>query len=85
MSTHEKPRREPTLDDNPGLEHDEVTPEGELMTADGSRIKDPNPPAPDKVTLENDPGLEHDETTEAGRKLTAEGSVEPRSKGDDSG
>ena len=27
---------EPTLDDNPGLEHDEATPDGKMMTAEGS-------------------------------------------------
>jgi hypothetical protein len=29
--------REPTLDDNPGLEHDEATAEGKMMTGEGSR------------------------------------------------
>ena len=28
--------REPTLDDNPGLEHDEATAEGKMMTGTGS-------------------------------------------------
>ena len=30
----------PTLAHNPGLEHDHATPEGELMTAAGSKLSD---------------------------------------------
>ena len=37
MSTdRDDKRREPTLDDNPGLEHDEATAEGKMMTGTGS-------------------------------------------------
>lgn len=64
------------LEDNPGLEHDSTTSPGELMTASGSKIADPNGHDPD-VTLEDNPGLEHDEATEEGKSMTASGSAEP--------
>jgi hypothetical protein len=67
-------RDAPTLEDNPGLEHDSATPEGELMTAAGSKISDPHEPE-HGVTLESNPGLEHDEATEAGQMMTGEGST----------
>ena len=75
MSTNEDPETL-TLENNPGLEHQHATPEGELMTAEGSRIRDPNADDED-VTLDKDPGLEHDETTEAESIMTAEGSPGP--------
>ena len=33
--THDKPDR-PTLEDHPGLDNDEATDEGKMMTAEGS-------------------------------------------------
>ena len=69
-------RQKPTLGDNPGLEHDHSTPEGELMTTAGSTIRDPRANDED-VTLDDDPGLEHDESTEAGRMMTGGGSTGP--------
>lgn len=68
--------KEPTLDDNPGLEHSHATREGELLTGAGSTIQDPHGNE-DGVTLENDPGLEHDDATAAGRMMTAAGSTGP--------
>ena len=62
-----------TLDNNPGLENQRSTPEGELMTAAGSRMRDPHG-NDDDVTLEDDAGLEHDEATAAGRMMSGEGS-----------
>ena len=72
-------REEPTLEDNPGLEHEHATPEGELMTAEGSTIQDPHG-NDDDVTLDDDPGLEHDEATEAGEMMTGSGSTGPDEK-----
>jgi hypothetical protein len=66
---------EVSLDDNPGLEHEQATPEGELLTAAGSKIEDPHG-NDDDVTLDDDPGLEHDRATEAGRMMTGSGSTD---------
>ena len=74
--TSKRDPQKPTLEDNPGLEHEDATPEGKLMTAEGSLIRDPGANE-DDMSLDNDPGLEHDEATEAGRKMTAEGSTRP--------
>ena len=76
MTTHDESKK-PKLEDNPGLEHDRATSPGELMTASGSKIADPNGHDPD-VTLEDNPGLEHDEVTEEGKPMTASGSTEPK-------
>jgi len=70
MTSNHEPD-EVSLDDNPGLEHEHATPEGELMTASGSTIDDPH--GDDDVTLSDDPGLEHDEATEAGRMMSGSG------------
>jgi len=75
MTTHDDSRK-PRLDDNPGLEHDHATSPGELMTAEGSKIADPNGGAAD-VALSDNPGLEHDEATEEGRRMTASGTTDP--------
>lgn len=75
MTTHED-SNETRLENNPGLEHDSATSAGELMTASGSKITDPNERNAD-VTLEDNPGLEHDEVTEEGRPMTASGSTKP--------
>jgi hypothetical protein len=37
MADDQDENREPTLEDNPGLEHDEATAEGKMMTGEGSR------------------------------------------------
>jgi len=76
MTNNDDPHK-PTLDDNPGLEHDHATPEGELMAAAGSTIRDPHG-TDDSVTLDDDPGLEHDAATEAGHMMTAAGSTGPK-------
>jgi len=68
-----------TLDENPGLEHEHTTPAGELMTAAGSTIQDPDS-GDDDVTLDDNPGLEHDEATEAGNMMTGSGSTGPDQK-----
>lgn len=71
----------PTLDDNPGLEHDEALEEGRPMTGVGSvgavRRADAAG-ADERVTRDDDPGLEHDAATRAGRMMTGEGSIPRR-------
>ena len=37
MANDRGENHEPTLEDNPGLEHDEATAEGKMMTGEGSR------------------------------------------------
>ena len=69
-------REKPTLEDNPGLEHKHATIEGELMTAEGSKIKDPHG-NDDDVSLDDDPGLEHDEARDPGEMMTGSGSRGP--------
>ncbi len=64
---------QPTLDDHPGLDNDEATDEGKMMTAEGSDGRtDDTEEAP---TLEEHPGLDKDEATDEGKMMTAEGSI----------
>jgi hypothetical protein len=63
-----------TLENNPGLEHQHATSEGESMTGAGSTTQDPHGGV-DDVSLDDNPGLEHDETTEAGRIMSGSGST----------
>lgn len=76
--SHERdaPPNGPTLDDHPGLDNDEATVEGKMMTAEGStgssREQLEAPP-----TLEDHPGLDNDEATAEGKMMTAEGSIGP--------
>ena len=70
--THATPPDQPTLDDHPGLDNDEATDEGKMMTAEGSGRTDDAEEAP---TLEDHPGLDNDEATDEGKMMTAEGST----------
>jgi hypothetical protein len=74
MSNDDDRHVEPTLDDNPGLEHDRAMPEGEPMTGTGSKAPDPGWPDA-RITLADNPGLEHEVTTEKGRPMTGSGAV----------
>jgi hypothetical protein len=74
MSTDDERPIEPTLADNPGLEHDRALPEGEPMTGTGSKAADPHRPD-GEIALADNPGLEHESTTEKGRPMTAAGAV----------
>ena len=80
--THEPRNAEhPTIDDHPGLDNDEATDEGKMMTAEGSiggTSDDGGAP-----TLEDHPGLDNDETTDEGKKMTAEGSTGETPRKDD--
>ena len=78
--THETPER-PTLDDHPGLDNDEATDDGKLMTAEGSIGGTSD--VEGAPTLENHPGLDGDEATEEGKMMTAEGSTRSTSRKDD--
>jgi len=60
------------LPDHPGLDNDEATAEGKMMTAEGSIGGSPD--AESTPTLEDHPGLDNDEATAEGKMMTAEGS-----------
>jgi hypothetical protein len=67
-----------TLDDHPGLDSDEATEEGRMMTGSGSVGPGASgEPAARRThpTLENRPGLDSDEAMAEGRMMTAQGSV----------
>ncbi len=78
--THDTPDR-PTLDDHPGLENDEATDEGKMMTAEGSVGGSDD--AEEAPTVEDHPGLDNDEATDEGKMMTAEGSSGPTTPKDD--
>ena len=86
MSEHDE---KPTLDDHPGLDNDEATAAGRLMTASGStglRGRDTDDPEDRdrRRTLDDYPGLDNDEATAAGRIMTTSGSNARRGgEGDD--
>ncbi len=73
---HDTASDSPTLDDHPGLDNDEATAEGKMMTAAGSTGSS-REPLDVPPTLEDHPGLDNDETTPEGKMLTAEGSIGP--------
>jgi hypothetical protein len=83
MSGQDQQRRDSTLENDPGLEHQHATPEGELMTATGSTSPTGTQPVIGKLTLENDPGLEHQHATPEGEMMTATGSTGPAEVEDD--
>lgn len=75
-------RDEPTLEDHPGLDSDEATEAGKMMTASGSTGPQGEGEGghgieSDKPTLEDHPGLDSDEATDAGKMMTASGSTGP--------
>ena len=71
----------PTIDDHPGLDNDEATDEGKMMTAEGSTGS--TAAAVDSPTLEDHPGLDNDEAMEEGKQMTAEGSAGETHRRDD--
>ena len=78
--THDKPDRS-TREDHPGLDNDEATDDGKMMTAEGSvGGTDDAEQAP---TLEDHPGLDADEATDEGKMMTAEGSRGSTQRKDD--
>ena len=78
--TDDAPDR-PTIDDHPGLDNDEATAEGKMMTGEGS-IATPEETEP-HPTLDDHPGLDNDEATDEGKLMTAEGSVGEIQRKDD--
>jgi hypothetical protein len=68
---HETPDR-PTIDEHPGLDNDEATDDGKMLTAEGSTGTDATVIPP---TLEDHPGLDNDEAMDEGKQMTAEGST----------
>jgi hypothetical protein len=85
MPRNEHARKQPTLDDHPGLDADEATERGRMMTGLGSvgsghgesgtsTTDEPEGPP----TLDDHPGLDADETTAEGEMMTASGSTGPR-------
>jgi len=77
--SHETPDR--TNADHPGLDNDEATDEGKMMTAEGSRGG-----APDTVSVprpDDHPGLDNDEATDEGKMMTAEGSTDEQLEQDE--
>ena len=70
--SHDTPEH-PTIEDHPGLDSDESTDEGKMMTAEGSTGDGPGTVEP--PTLEDHPGLDNDQTTDEGEMMTAEGST----------
>ena len=74
-------RDRPTIDDHPGLDNDEATDEGKMMTAEGS-TGTPDEAEPD-ATSDRHPGLDNDEATDEGKMMTAEGSTGEIQRADD--
>jgi hypothetical protein len=70
--THDTPDR-PTPEGHAGLDNDEATAAGKMMTAEGSTGGTSD--AKDAPTLEDHPGLDDDEATDEGKMMTAEGSI----------
>jgi len=78
--SHETPEH-PTIDDHPGLDNDEATDEGKMLTAEGSICATSD--VEGAPTLEDHPGLDEDEATEKGKMMTAEGSTGSTPRKDD--
>lgn len=85
MSRDEDAQKEPTLEDHPGLDADEATAHGRMMSGLGSvgpgRVGDTGASTtgePEQPTLEDHPGLDSDEATVEGAMMTASGSTGPR-------
>ena len=77
-------RRATTREDHPGLDADEATERGKMMTglgSDGSgRVGETGASAtdePEGSTLNDHPGLDSDEATAEGTMMTASGSTGP--------
>jgi len=81
-------RKKPTLEDHPGLDNDEATEHGRMMTGHGSvgsgRVGERGASTTDESegppTLENHPGLDADEATTEGAMMTAFGSTGQRDR-----
>ena len=88
MRRNDDARKAPTLDDHPGLDSDEATEHGKMMTGLGSvgsgRVGDTGASTtdePEGSTLDDHPGLDSDEATAEGTMMTASGSTGPRLPG----
>jgi hypothetical protein len=83
MPRDDDARRKPTLDDHPGLDADETTEHGKMMTGLGSvgtgRVGDRGASTTDELegppTLDDHPGLDADEATPEGSMMTGSGST----------
>ena len=88
MTREKNARKTPTLESHPGLDSDETTEEGRMMTGAGSvgtgRVGDKGASTtdePEQPTMDDHPGLDVDEATAEGTMMTASGSSGTR-KGD---
>lgn len=85
MPRDDDARRASTLEDHPGLDSDEATERGKMMTSLGSvgsgRVGDTGASTTDKPEgsmLDDHPGLDADEATAEGTMMTASGSTGSR-------
>ena len=86
MRNHDNAARKHQRRDNPGLDADEATERGRMMTGLGSvgsgRVGDGGATTTDEPegpsTLDHHPGLDADEATTEGAMMTAFGSTGPR-------
>jgi len=65
----------PRFGEHSGLDNDEATAKGKLMTASGSKAS--HPAEHGAPTLDDHPGLDDDEATSEGKMMTALGSAGP--------
>jgi len=85
MRSDDDTRGKPTLEDHPGLDADEATERGRMMTGLGSagsgRVGDRGASTTGETegppTLDDHPGLDADEATTEGTMMTASGSTGP--------
>ena len=82
MARNDDARRKPTVEDHPGLDADEATERGRMMTGLGSvgsgRVGDEGASTtdePERPILDHHPGLDADEATAEGAMMTALGST----------
>jgi len=91
MRRDENARKTPTLVDHPGLDADEATEQGRMMSGLGSvgsgRVGDRGASTTDDTeappTLDNHPGLDADEATMEGAMMTGSGSTGRDRKADE--
>ena len=86
MPKNEHARNQPSLEDHPGLDAEEATERGRMMTGlgsvgsgrDGDRGASTTDEPERAPTLDDHPGLDADEATAEGAMMTASGSTGPR-------
>ena len=91
MRRDDDARGKPTLEDHPGLDADEATERGRMMSGLGSvgsgRVGDGGASTTDEPeeapTLDDHPGLDADAATTEGAMMTASGSTGSRDRDDD--